>query len=91
MASVSGFASYSARLFNLHQCTDLALGQVALAEGYTMLDALHAIELMTPKMDAGMHGSATTDQALSLENALQVRGLDWFSAQHHLLFRDRYR
>jgi hypothetical protein len=52
---------------------ELALGQVALAYDYTMQDALHAIELMTPKMDAGMHGSsATADQAHSLSHALEV-------------------
>lgn len=48
-------------------CTDLEVGQLVNGENFSLFEAMSALEIMDPKMDAGMAGSGV----ITLEDAIE--------------------
>lgn len=52
---------------------DLKLGELVHHEIFGLFEAMSAIEMMDPKMDAGMCCNKNTDTPLTFDTALSVR------------------
>uniref|UniRef100_S4R520 N-alpha-acetyltransferase 35, NatC auxiliary subunit n=1 Tax=Petromyzon marinus TaxID=7757 RepID=S4R520_PETMA len=54
-------------------CKELKLGELIHDKGFGLFEAMSAIEMMDPKMDAGMIGNQVNRQVLNFEQAIKVR------------------
>lgn len=58
--------------FEFFSVSDLSLGELLHCHLFGLFEAMSAIEMMDPKMDAGMLCNRGKKKALSLEQAVQV-------------------
>lgn len=64
-------------LFSLH--SELSLGELMHNEMFGLFEAMSAIEMMDPKMDAGMCCNKNTEAPLTFETAVSVSDFTKYS------------
>lgn len=58
---------------NSYCVLELELGELLHDELFGLFEAMSAIEMMDPKMDAGMHCNRGTTKPLTFQQAVQVK------------------
>ncbi|MGH0183787.1 UNVERIFIED_CONTAM: hypothetical protein FKN15_026089 [Acipenser sinensis] len=66
-------------------CRELKLGELLHDKLFGLFEAMSAIEMMDPKMDAGMIGNQVNRKVLNFEQAVKVALLNIFSYWIYLL------
>jgi len=69
-------------------CNDLSIGQVVSNEEFTLLDSMNALELMSPKMDAGLQSPINVADWVAKKELDLTSALDVFDLCNEILLME---